>query len=125
MLQSLKNILNYHIHAKNGSIGRVADFYFDDKAWRTMYLVADCGNWVMGHQKVLIEPQYFDHTDQTEGRLYLNLTQEQVEDSPNIETHTPISKQPLSLKIFTPMSFHHNDKPALLGMINPGDRHLC
>lgn len=128
MLQSLENIRNYKIHAQKGDIGRVEDFYFDDKAWKTRYLVADCGNWVMGHQKVLIAPQYFDHTDQTEGKLYLNLTQEQVENSPTSKTHTPISKQHISNKIFTPVSAEFKDKEeeALAGMmINPEDENLC
>ncbi len=128
MLQSLENIRQYKIHTKNGDIGRVEDFYFDDKAWKTRYLVADCGNWVMGRQKLLISPHYFDHTDQTEGRLYLNLTQEQVEDSPTIKTHTPISKQHISNKIFTPVSptFEDKEEEAMAGMmINPEDEYLC
>lgn len=128
MLQSLENIRNYKIHAKNGDIGRVEDFYFDDKAWALRYLVANCGNWVMGREKVLIAPAHFDHTDQTEGKLYLNLTQEQVEASPLLKTHHPISKQHLSNKIFTPVSPEYKDKQeeVLAGMmVNPEDEYLC
>ena len=127
MLKSLENIRNYKVHAKNGDIGRVEDFYFDDKDWTTRYLVANCGNWVMGHQKVLIAPEYFDHTDLMEEKLYLNLTQEQVEDSPIISTHTPISKQHISTRIFTPVSpeYEDRDEEALAGMMtNPEDEHL-
>lgn len=126
-LQSLKNICSYKIRTENGDIGHVEDFYFDIKSWTTRYLVAHCGNWVMGRRKVLIAPEYFDHTDQTEGRLYLNLTQEQVEVRPTIETQTPISKQHLSNKIFTPGSPEYRDKAeeVLAGrMMNPEDEYL-
>lgn len=128
MLQSLENVRKYKIHASNGDIGRVEDFYFDDKKWTTRYLVANCGNWVMGHQKVLIAPQHFNRTDQTEGRLYLNLTQKQVEDSVSAKTHHPISKQHVSNKIFTPVNSAYEDKEeeALARrMVNPEDANLC
>jgi hypothetical protein len=125
MLQSLENIRNYKIHAKNGDIGHVEDFYFDDKDWKTCYLVADYGNWVTGHQKVLITPQHFVHTDWTEGKLYVDLTTEQVESSPDASAHTPISRQHKMSKAFA-SGFKDKDVDAVVAQkISPEDMYLC
>jgi hypothetical protein len=38
-----------------GEIGRVVEFYFDDKHWVVRYLVADAGSWLTGRH-VLVSP---------------------------------------------------------------------
>jgi hypothetical protein len=128
MLQSLENIRNYKIHAKNGDIGHVRDFYFDDLDWRVRYVVADYGNWVVGHQKVLIEPQHFTHVDWTEAKVEVDLTQEEVEASPDITTHTPISRQHFIGKVFTPVSHEFEDRAEetlTVKHTNSEDEFLC
>jgi hypothetical protein len=128
MLQSLENIRNYKIHAKNGDIGRIKDFYFGDKDWQVRYVVADYGNWVLGHNQVLIAPGHFKHIDWTEGKAEVDLTMEEVEASPDIKTHTPISQQHFVGKIFTPVSpeFEDREMEAEARMApNPEDEYLC
>lgn len=41
MLRNIKNLSVYKIQAKDGNIGEVYDFFFDDEAWTVRYLVAD------------------------------------------------------------------------------------
>lgn len=55
MLSKAKTLNGYSLIARDGEIGKVKEFYFDDKHWTIRYLVADTGNWLTG-RKVLISP---------------------------------------------------------------------
>ena len=67
------------------------DFYFDDQNWTVRYLVADTGLWLAGRE-VLISPHAFP--EGFRGKiLRVNLTRKQIEDSPPIESHKPLSRQ--------------------------------
>jgi hypothetical protein len=56
------------------------------------YLVADTGSWLPGRE-VLISPHAFGSLDRTGKILRVNLTRKQIEDSPSIESHKPVSRQ--------------------------------
>jgi hypothetical protein len=91
MLQSIKQLYGDKLGASDGEIGRVKDFYFDDQNWAVRYLVADTGSWLPGRQ-VLISPHVFP--EGVRGKiLRVNLTRKQIEDSPSIESHKPVSRQ--------------------------------
>jgi len=93
MLRNLTNLYNYKLAASDGDIGRVKDFYFDDKTWVIRYLVADTGSWLAG-RLVLLTPHVFGHFDEVDGKVMLvNLTRQQIENSPSIESHKPVSRQ--------------------------------
>jgi hypothetical protein len=80
------------INATDDQIGHVKEAYFDDEAWTIRYLVVDTGNWLTG-RKVLISP-YSIQTPLTEGNLIdVKLTRDQVKNSPDIDTHKPVSRQ--------------------------------
>jgi uncharacterized protein YrrD len=42
----MKELEGYAIHATDGAIGRVRDFYFDDESWVVRYFVVDTGAWL-------------------------------------------------------------------------------
>jgi hypothetical protein len=79
--------------ARDGEIGHLKDFYFDDQKWTVRYLVADTGTW-LPDLKVLLSPlavagiRSKPHT-----ALEMNLTKQQIEQSPPIEKHMPVSRQ--------------------------------
>ena len=52
----------------------------------------DTGNWLTGHE-VLISPQSFLRIDPDAKEILLNLTMEQIENSPELEAHQPITRQ--------------------------------
>jgi hypothetical protein len=92
MFYSLKQSYGNKLGASDGEIGHVKDYYFDDRQWAVRYLVADTGTWLPGRQ-VLISPHSLGRLDQ-EGRvLRVNLTRKQIEDSPSIDEHKPLSRQ--------------------------------
>ena len=55
MLIKAKTLKGCKLHGLDGEIGKVTEFYFDDRHWTIRYLVADTGNWLTDRQ-VLISP---------------------------------------------------------------------
>jgi uncharacterized protein YrrD len=92
MLRSMKDLEGYAIHATDGIIGHVEDFYFDDAAWVIRYLVVDTGTW-LSNRKVLISPIAIGNPDWPERSLKVSLTRKQVMNSPDIDTKKPVSRQ--------------------------------
>ena len=92
MLQNTRELCAHKLTASDGEIGHVKDFYFDDKAWVIRYLVADTGSWLTGRQ-VLLSPHAFGRVDRNEKTFAVNLTRKQIEGSPSIESHRPVSRQ--------------------------------
>ncbi len=91
MLQDIKTLYGSKIAAIDGDIGHVKDFYFDDKTWVIRYLVVDTGSW-LAERAVLLSPHAFGKWDQFEGALHIKLTKRQIEGSPSIDAHTPVSR---------------------------------
>src|SRR3984957_3776929 len=92
MLQSLKQLYGHQLAALDGEIGHLNDFYFDDQNWAVRYVVADTGSWLPG-RLVLLSPHAFGHVHQAGKLLLANLTRQQIENSPAIGTHKPVSRQ--------------------------------
>ena len=92
MLKSIKQLHGKKLGASDGNIGHVKDFYFDDQSWAVRYVVADTGSWLTGLQ-VLISPHAFGSLHQEGGILSVHLTRNQIENSPSIESHVPVSRQ--------------------------------
>lgn len=93
MLNSLKRINGTTIQASDGAIGEVAEAYFDDERWTVRYLVVDTGNW-LNERKVLISPYAVKHPARSMGEpIEVNLSKQQVQDSPDIDTHKPVSRR--------------------------------
>ncbi len=63
MLDTARKLKGYKLHSLDGEIGKVTEFYFDDKHWTIRYLVADSGTWLTGRQ-VLISPVFDDRREQ-------------------------------------------------------------
>jgi len=91
-LQSTKELCGNKLAALDGDIGHIRDFYFDDEIWVIRYLVADTGSWLMG-RLVLLSPHAFGTLDQHEKTLHVKLRKMQIQDSPSIELHKPVSRQ--------------------------------
>src|SRR5687768_3585048 len=79
------------IAAADGDIGSVKDLYFDDGSWTVRYLVVDTGAWLPGRQ-VLISPMSVNQPV-TLDRVFVDLTREQVKDSPPVESDLPVNRQ--------------------------------
>lgn len=92
MLIKAKDLKGYKIHALDGEIGSVEEFYFDDAYWTVRYLVVDTGSWLTGRE-VLISPYAVTSVNRDLKTISVNLTKKQIEDSPPLESHKPVSRQ--------------------------------
>lgn len=48
MLRSLRDLIDYTVHAVDGKIGVVKDFYFDDFNWSVRYMIVGTGDGRQG-----------------------------------------------------------------------------
>lgn len=92
MLQNIKDLYGNRLDALDGDIGRVKDFYFDDRSWVARYLVADTGSW-LAERLVLISPHAFAKLDHYEEVLHLKLSRKKIQESPAIESHMSVSRK--------------------------------
>jgi hypothetical protein len=96
MLQNIQQLYGKKLGATDGDIGHVKDFYFDDKTWAIRYMVVDTASWLLGRQ-VLLTPhafanRAFGRSDADTDALRVNLTRKQIEESPPIYSHRPVSR---------------------------------
>lgn len=92
MYKSTNSLHGGKIAARDGDIGSVEEFYFDDVTWTIRYLVADTGKWLK-ERLVLISPDSLRKPD-TAGREFpVDLTRRQIENSPDIDKAKPVSRQ--------------------------------
>ena len=92
MLKSVAQLQGSTIRATDGEIGKVDQFYFDDETWAIRYLVVNTSSWLAG-RLVLISPIALGQRGWESKRLDVALTKKQIEDSPPIDTHKPVSRQ--------------------------------
>jgi len=92
VLRNARAWVGYELRARDGIIGEVKDLYFDDEQWRLRYFVVETGAWLR-KRRVLISPESVLTPEWNAGILPVDLTQEQVRDSPAVEVDRPVSRQ--------------------------------
>jgi hypothetical protein len=93
MLRKTKDLKGARLAAEDGEIGHIKDFYFDEQSWTVRYLVADTGNWLPKRQ-VLLSPFAVSHIKtEPHTSVGIKLTRKQIEESPPIEEHRPVSRR--------------------------------
>lgn len=91
-LRSEKEVKGYHIQATDGEIGHVEDMVVEDNCWAIRYVVVDTRNLLPGGQKVLISPGWIEDVDWASRSLAVNLTRQQVKDSPPFDPRAPVNR---------------------------------
>ena len=92
MLWDVSVIKGYAIEATDGQLGTVSDFLFEDDSWIVRWLVVDTGDWLPG-RKVLLPLSVLGKPDRSLRQFPVKLSMQQVVDSPDIDTHRPVSRQ--------------------------------
>jgi hypothetical protein len=92
MQLNIKALYGSKLAAQDGDIGHVKDFYFDDKSWVIRYMVVNTGSWLK-ERLVLLTPHSFGKWDPLGSTLRINLRKAQIEKSPPIASHAPVSRQ--------------------------------
>lgn len=91
MLHLVSSIKNFDIHAADGDVGKVKDFYFDDEKWTIRYFVIDTHKWVPGG-KVLLSPIEFDYVNENLESINIFASKSKIKNSPQINDLQPISR---------------------------------
>lgn len=92
MTRSMKRLSGEKLVAGEHEVGHVTNFYFDDEKWGIRYVVVDTGPWLNG-RVVLISPHALGHPSPDGKSLAVNLTPQQIEGSPPLDSHKPVSRQ--------------------------------
>ncbi|MFO7535506.1 MAG: PRC-barrel domain-containing protein [Kiritimatiellia bacterium] len=91
MQRSISRLMGCSVRARDGAIGVVNDFYFDDHAWVIRYMVVGTDGWLSGRE-VLISTAALKKPVWKARTFPVDLTRKQVRDSPGIDTHKPVSR---------------------------------
>ncbi len=92
MQHNVNSLVGFTISASDGELGKVNEFYFDDKTWSIRYMVVDTGGWLSG-RRVLIPHSALGLTDWETKTFKVNLTMDQVRNSPDVETKKTVTRQ--------------------------------
>jgi hypothetical protein len=87
-LRSAKEVMGYRIHAQDGEIGHVQDFFVDEDDWCIRYMLVDTRDWLPG-RRVLVSPDWIEDVSWAEAQVHVNLTRQQVKESPE---YSPVSE---------------------------------
>lgn len=92
MLRSVKEMIGDTIQAADWVAGKVKDSRFDDRYWRLRYVAADTSTW-LPKKKVLLSPLHLKELETVwvGNCLKVVLNKAQVEGSPELKEHEPIS----------------------------------
>lgn len=92
MLQNTRDLYANEIFAKDGDVGTLEDFFFDEKTWLIRYVVADTGAWLPG-RTVLLCAHFLGEIDTGRKRLGVNLVREQIQNSPPVDSRIAVTRQ--------------------------------
>ncbi len=91
MLLSLRDITGYRMMARDGEIGKVTDFLFDQRDWSIRYIV-DKTSALFGKQ-VLIDVSAIKKISWSDQVLELSIDKKQVRESPDIDFKSILKKE--------------------------------
>lgn len=90
-LRSADEVIGYHIQATDDDIGHIEDFFVDTADWIIRYVLVDTRNLLPG-KKVLLAPSWIEDIEWDEANVYVELTQEQVKNSPEYDPDKPLTR---------------------------------
>ncbi|NLG50024.1 MAG: PRC-barrel domain containing protein [Chloroflexi bacterium] len=91
-LQSIREVEGYHVHAADGRVGHVDDFYIDEERWAIRYLLVHTRDWLPA-KRVLIAPEWIERIRWAESEVQTRLTKEEIRTSPAHDPALPITHQ--------------------------------
>lgn len=92
MLYSLSDLEQYTVNASDGYIGKVKDFYFDDRTWKLRCVLAETGIWLK-NRKVLLPASAVKLVNVDDKHLSLDLSMYQVKNGPGIDKQLSLNPQ--------------------------------
>lgn len=93
MLWEASTMIGYATVGSDGDVGQVSDLLFDDATWRLRWIVVNSRHR-FARREVLLPVAALGRLDPIRRRLAVDLTIRQIEGSPAVEEHPPVSQWP-------------------------------
>jgi hypothetical protein len=90
-LRSAREVIGYHISARDETFGHLEDLLFDAETWDIRYLLIDTKNWWPG-PPVLVGSSWVDFIDSRDKMLVMDTPAEQIKSSPPYDPNAPLSR---------------------------------
>ena len=91
MLRKLKNLEGFKVHGRDGDLGKVKDFYFDQHRFILRYVVVDTGSWLK-NELTLISTEAFKKINYKAQEILVDLSSAELEEAPALAKNKPVSK---------------------------------
>ncbi len=90
-LRSAREVMGYHVHARDGEIGHLESFLVNPQDWYLRYAIIDTRNWLPG-RKVLVSPVWIEEIRWAEQTVYVELKKETIKNSPEYDPTQPVER---------------------------------
>jgi hypothetical protein len=91
-LHSSRDVAGYHIQTSDDQVGHLEDFILDDEHWQIRFIVLDTKNWLPGRH-ILISPSWIRMISWADRKVYVDLTRESLENSPEYDPRMPVNRE--------------------------------
>ncbi len=92
MLHKAHTLIGTKIHATDGEMGHIEDFYFDDAEWMVRYMIVRTGPWFSG-KHVMLAPSTIRDVVWEKRSVFVNLSKEQITKSPDLNMEMPVTRE--------------------------------
>lgn len=89
----VKSILKKGLKATDGEFGRCKDILLDERSWVVRYFVIDTHKWLPFGRKLVVSPLAVIANELDLDYLQVNLSKEQIRNSPPLADHEPVSRE--------------------------------
>lgn len=86
----MSEIRGYRLLNGDDDLGRIIDFFIQDKTWDPKYLVVNIGGWLT-RRKVVLSPAVFGSLDLDEDSIEVSLSRKEIEEGPTLAQHETVS----------------------------------
>ncbi|MBM0103365.1 hypothetical protein JM946_01350 [Steroidobacter sp. S1-65] len=90
-LRSADYVSGYNIQARDGVIGHVDDFIFDEQSWEVRFFVIDTRNWLPGRH-VVLATEWIEEVNWEQSLVHVPLTRDAIRASPEWDEDESLSE---------------------------------
>lgn len=80
-LHSVNSISGFHLHAKDGNIGKVSSVSIETRKWKVAEIVVETGHWYSGKQ-ILILTETIERISYDNSAIYVDLSLDDIRTTP-------------------------------------------
>jgi uncharacterized protein YrrD len=90
-MRDMNEIEGYSIKARDGAIGDISDFIFDDETWAVRYVEVDTRKWLPS-KHVLLPPQLIGTIREDMDEVAVTAARSAIQDAPPYDPSVPITR---------------------------------